>query len=198
MFEKRNLFLNLMKHKTIYVLLFFIAIFLSRDQNSNIPIPTDIIERKKDRKLFKQNRKEWMENMHKSAPGIDWKKIDEKTRNQKYLSKTLNRKNSLESSYGLQSALLIPGEWYERGSNNQAGRIRTSFIDYGNEDIYCASSGGNIWRGNLDGSNWISLNDYYQIKGVHYLNRFSYANNTRMIMINDKNCFLSSSLFLKK
>ena len=108
MFEKRNLFLYLVKYKTVYVLLFFIVIFLSRDQKSNIPIPTDIIERKKDRKLFKQNRKEWMENMHKSAPGIDWKKIDEKTRNQKYLSKTLNRKNSLESSNGLQSALLIP------------------------------------------------------------------------------------------
>ena len=189
MYKKINLFLNLVKYKTIYVLLFFIIIFLSKDQNSNIPIPTDIIERKKDRKLFKQNRKEWMENMHRSAPGIDWKKIDDKTRNQKYLSKTLNRKNSLQSSHGLQSALLIPGEWYERGSNNQAGRIRTSFIDYDNEDIYCASSGGNIWRGNLDGSNWISLNDYYQIKGVHYLNRFSYADNTRMIMINDKNCF---------
>ena len=98
MSEKRNLFLNLMKHKTIYVLLFFIVIFLSIDQNSNITIPTNIIEGKKDRKLFKQNRKEWMENMHKSAPGIDWKKVDEKTRNEKYLSKTLNRKNSFRNS----------------------------------------------------------------------------------------------------
>ena len=34
--------------------------------------------------------------MHKSAPGIDWKKVDEKTRNEKYLSKTLKTKINLD------------------------------------------------------------------------------------------------------
>ena len=41
----------------------------------------------------------------------------------------------------------------------------------------------------MDGSNWISLNDYYQIKGIHFINRFSHNELTRMIVVNDKNCF---------
>ena len=33
-----------------------------------------------------------------------------------------------------------------------------------------------IWRGGIDGSNWISLNDYFQIKGIHFLHRFNFSN----------------------
>ena len=190
MFKKDNLYLNLKNFLTIllFILLIFI-VFPSKENDHNIPIPTDIIEKKKNRKLFKQNRKEWMENMHRAAPDVDWRVIDEKTRNVNYIYNTLNRKSSLQSLNDLQNTLIVPGEWHERGSNNQAGRIRTSFIDYENEDIYCASSGGNVWRGNFEGSDWVSLNDYYQIKGIHYLNRFSYSDVTRMIIVNDKNCF---------
>ena len=42
------------------------------------------------------------------------------------------------------------GTWYERGSNNLSGRIRTADIDWDNNIIYCASSGGNIWKGSID------------------------------------------------
>ena len=153
-----------------------------------IPPPTEIIERKKDRKIFKQNRKDWMENMHRSAPNIDWKKIDQESREQQVLSKTSLRKGILNRQIQ-RNSINTPGQWHERGSNNQAGRIRTSFIDYENEEIYCASSGGNIWRGGIDGSNWISLNDYFQIKGIHFLHRFNFSNFTRMIMVNDKNVY---------
>ena len=170
------------------IVLIFI-VFPLKKIDTDIPIPTEIIKKKKDRKLFKQNRKEWMANMHRSAPDSDWKLIDKSTRYEKYRSNTLNRKNSLQNLQSPQNTSLLPGEWHERGSNNQAGRIRTSFIDHENEEIYCASSGGNIWRGGIDGSNWISLNDYFQIKGIHFLNRFEYLDGTRMIMVNDKNLF---------
>ena len=39
----------------------------------------------------------------------------------------------------------IEGTWIERGSNNLAGRIRTADIDFSENMVYCASSGGNIW-----------------------------------------------------
>jgi hypothetical protein len=134
------------------------------DDSHNFPIPTEIIERKKDRKLFKQNRKEWMENMHRSSSDVNWKLVDANTRKNKFISNTLKRKNNYLSTQIRELTTDVPGEWYERGSNNQAGRIRTSLIDHQNGTIYCASSGGNIWKGNIDGSGWASLNDYYQIK----------------------------------
>ena len=130
-----------------------------------------------------------MENMHRSSLDVDWRQMDANTRKNKFISNTLKRKNNYLSTQIRELTTDVPGEWYERGSNNQAGRIRTSLIDHQNGTIYCASSGGNIWRGNIDGSGWASLNDYYQIKGVHFINRFSHNELTRMIVINDKNCF---------
>ena len=179
------------KNSVSFLLISIILILIVWDKNiSDIPIPTEIIERKKNRKKFKQDRKDWMASMHKAAPGVDWKKIDKISRELKFLSKNSVRK---ESQYRelQRNPLNIPSEWHERGSNNQAGRIRTSFIDYENQEIYCASSGGNIWRGGIDGSNWVSLNDYFQIKGIHFLKRFNYQGLNRMIMINDKNVYIT-------
>ena len=169
------------------IILTFILIMLNKNYK-RIPPPTEIIERNKDRKIFKQNRKDWMENMHRSAPNVDWKKMDQESRRQQVFSRTSARKEIINRQIQ-RNSINTPGEWHERGSNNQAGRIRTSFIDFENEEIYCASSGGNIWRGGTDGSNWISLNDYFQIKGIHFLHRFSFSNGIRMIMINDKNVY---------
>lgn len=190
MLKRKYSLLNPQNLTTIFLVI--LLIFLPQiliDDSHNFPIPTEIIERKKDRKLFKQNRKEWMENMHRSSSDVDWKLMDANTRKNKFISNTLKRKNNFLSTQIRELTTDVPGEWYERGSNNQAGRIRTSLIDHQNGIIYCASSGGNIWRGNMDGSDWASLNDYYQIKGIHFMNRFPHNELTRMIVINDKNCF---------
>ena len=53
-----------------------------------------------------------------------------------------------------------------RGSNNLAGRVHTIDVDFENDLIYLGSSGGNIWRGTINGENWESLNDYMQIKDI--------------------------------
>ena len=189
MVNKDNTLLNTDNSITILLILVICISILSIDDKRDIPKPTDIIERKKDRRIFKQHRKEWMENMHRAAPDVDWRDIDQETRNTISMARTEKRKNSLLDSESIRNPLSTPGEWHERGSNNQAGRIRTSFIDHENGEIYCASSGGNIWVGGIDGSNWTSLNDYFQIKGIHFLNRFDHSDVTRMIMVNDKDCF---------
>ncbi|MFA6569950.1 MAG: FlgD immunoglobulin-like domain containing protein, partial [Bacteroidota bacterium] len=65
------------------------------------------------------------------------------------------------------------GKWYEKGSNNLAGRIHTADIDWTNNLIYAASSGGNIWRGTINGTDWTCLNNTMQIsniRGVRVLN----------------------------
>jgi len=169
----------------------FILIFYQKESNKELPKPTEIIYKKNKNKIFKKNRSEWMENMHRAAPETDWKSINETIRKNKITSKNqLKVREIVNSKQRLNMNRSLPiGEWEERGSNNQAGRIRTSEFDFNNEEIYCASSGGNIWRGNIDGTNWVSLNDYFQIKGIILLKRFNLLDNQRMVMVNDKNFF---------
>ncbi|SVB07113.1 uncharacterized protein METZ01_LOCUS159967, partial [marine metagenome] len=167
-----------------------------------IPLPTEIIKGKQNRKQYKIDRQEWIENMHRAAPGIDWEKMNQQTRFIKIKQKTLSRKqlekDGILSRESIQSTVTntvrdIPGMWIERGSNNLAGRIRTADIDFDNSYIYCASSGGNIWKGNLDGTNWASLNDYFQITGIHYLKKLNYYGTDRLIMANGKQVYRSEN-----
>ena len=74
------------------------------------------------------------------------------------------------------------GIWHERGSNNLSGRIRTAEIDWENNLIYCGSSGGNIWRGTLEGEGWTSLNDYLQIKGMIMLRIVEFGSTRRLLI----------------
>jgi len=115
-----------------------------------IPRPTDP---RKERKKIKQA---FFENMHSAEEGFNWKEHNKKLRWKKYEEK----KQTI-------TELPIEGFWEERGSVNQAGRIHTAELDTINNLLYCASSGGNIWRGTPDGDNWESLNDqlkFYNIK----------------------------------
>ena len=48
--------------------------------NNKYPTPTEFIQKKKDKKKYKKDREQWIENMHKAAPGIDWKSIDQENR----------------------------------------------------------------------------------------------------------------------
>ncbi|NOZ09218.1 MAG: hypothetical protein GXO91_10165 [FCB group bacterium] len=154
------------------------------------PAPTEIVLRNRERQDFKRQREEYIESMHKTAPGTDWHRIDAETRRQKWLEKTVLRqiwKNSHEPDLEKPASVRfgnrdIEGTWSERGSNNQSGRMLTTAVDYENGLLYCASSGGNIWRGTLDGENWESLTDYYQIKGISLLRFVSTATADRLLI----------------
>ena len=185
------------KENIISIILVIFVFTLPRIKNKTkfIPIPTEIINKKENKNSFKKERKEWIENMHKSSTDDNWKLMDKNTRLENlYLNNQIKIGNNFKTSV-IENNLNrnIPAEWIERGSNNQAGRIRTSEFDFINQEIYCASSGGNIWKGNLDGSNWISLNDYFQIKGIIFLKRFNHNDNYRMLMINNKNCYITDN-----
>ena len=198
--------MNYPKNATLLLLVSLILalVYLDPDKSEfgEMPVPTEIIQKKKDRKQFKKDRKEWLENMHRTAPGVDWKKMDQQTHQKKIAQKTEIRKilqtdgllshdiNTIEITTTIRDVL---GQWFERGSNNLAGRIRTADVDFENDQIYCASSGGNIWRGNMDGTAWISLNDYFQITGIHLLKNIGYNGNNRLIMVNGKQCYRSDN-----
>lgn len=120
------------------------------DETLVIPRPTG------PRKERKKIKKAFFENMHRAEEGFDWKEHNKKMRWKKYEEK----KNSKTTNP-------VNGEWLERGSANQSGRIHTAELDTVNNILYCASSGGNIWKGSPEGENWQSTNDelkFYDIK----------------------------------
>ena len=123
----------------------------SKDQTTTVvPKPTG------PRKERKKIKKAFFENMHRAEERFNWKKHNKKARWENY-QKNKNTKNELA----------VEGFWKERGSANQSGRIHTAELDTINNVLYCASSGGNIWKGTPEGENWISLNDeikFYDIK----------------------------------
>ena len=123
----------------------------STDTNTTV-VPKPTAPRKERKKI----KKAFFENMHRAEEGFNWKQHNKKTRWENY-QKNLNSKSSLE----------VDGFWKERGSANQSGRIHTAELDTINNILYCASSGGNIWKGTPEGENWVSLNDeikFYDVK----------------------------------
>ena len=44
------------------------------------PVPAEIVQKKKDRKLFKKSRKEYIDLIHKVDSDLDWRKMDSKFR----------------------------------------------------------------------------------------------------------------------
>ena len=181
-----------------FAILIFICYFAaSLKEAAKTPAPAEFIQKKKDRKLFKDQRKSWAENMHKSSPELDWKAIDKINKYNKIKKieqerKTLLNNGLLEQNKFSRNVLInrnIEGTWNEKGSNNLSGRILTSDIDFDNNLIYCASDGGNIWKGTLQGENWQSLNDYMQIKSINMLKNINH-NNSKRLLISSANRFL--------
>ena len=161
----KNSTLLLISLTFVFIILFYYDI--NHIEYNSKPTPTEFITKKKKKKEFKKSRKEWMENMHKSHPDDNWRLIDKQNRKintDKVLSirEQISRSTNQEkpSNFKVRLSRNVQGEWFERGSNNLAGRIRTADIDFDNQVIYCASSGGNVWKGTLQGQNWESLNDY--------------------------------------
>ena len=70
--------------------------------------------------------------------------------------------------------------------------IKVGFSFWGNNLIYCASDGGNIWRGTLNGNDWTSLNDYMQILGITFLRIINTDSGQRLLIGSENNGFYYS------
>ena len=110
------------------------------------------------------NEKEkWFADLHRAAPGSDWKTIETRTQLNKYRQRNLQRagagtrsNNCTLESYANGE---IIGEWCERGSTNQAGSVGPIYYDPTTDLLYTISAGGTIWKGLSDGTNWEPLNE---------------------------------------
>ena len=95
---------------------------------------------------------EWLNRIHKAAPGDDWKSIESNSIRQLIEAK-LNG-----------SPVNLSGTWRERGPANIPGRIVDLEMDYENNRIYAHSDHGILFRSDdLQGNNWTALNDQFPL-----------------------------------
>ena len=113
---------------------------------------------------------EWLELIHKAAPGDDWKKIEAKSIRQLFEAKQAGTSSSLA------------GNWIERGPSNIPGRIVDLKIDYQNKHLYAHSDHGIIFKSeNLKGENWVALNDQFPL-GLDVASQLEWMGNGKMVV----------------
>jgi hypothetical protein len=164
-----------------------------QDTTARYPKPTEFAhsegQNEAARKQYKLDRKAWMEQMHRTAPDVDWRAKDEETHGRKVARRLPARKELKAMGLLSEGAPIIEsidasdaqGRWIERGSNNLAGRMVVCDVDASRQLIYAGSAGGNVWRGNLDGTGWRSLNDFLKIKGIETVRLIPTTQGTRLI-----------------
>ncbi|MEL7531972.1 MAG: hypothetical protein AAFN10_11715, partial [Bacteroidota bacterium] len=171
------------------VIIALLLIFYSGQQPAkHHPAPTEISSKQREDKTFKQDRKAFIEQMHKAAPGTDWRKIDQQTRQTKAEAR-MSRFQSMSMQRGANPVFRrdtvandqLQAHWREIGSNNQSGRIHTAAYDKQADILYLASSGGNIWKGPRNGSDWQVQNDLFQIKGIEMLELLDLPSGQRLV-----------------
>lgn len=114
-------------------------------------------------------RRAYIEQLHRSAPGDDWRAIDAATMARDQERRLTARRQAM--ARGADEAELrtvrlgsvSSGQWHERGSGNQAGRVIGADIDplnFGRIIVY--AHGGQLWQAQRALLDWSSLNDSVQ------------------------------------
>ena len=136
-----------------------------------------------DRRAFRSDREAYFESLHRAAPDVDWRAIEESNRADR-LQRQLDGR-ALARRVGPQ------GQWTERGSNNLAGRVHVVALH--ENDLYAGSAGGVVWR-RRGGGDWQPLNDPLAMNDIHAIEIFErgtvdrifvYGDDTSMARISD-------------
>jgi len=115
-----------------------------------MPAPTDHLLDDDAEERQKEQRLRWIEEMHRTAPGVDWRAIERENG----LREMERRADLLNTS--------STSRWGEIGSSNQAGRMHTAVLGPDGVDgrwLYAGASLGGVWRARPDGSEWQPLSD---------------------------------------
>lgn len=118
----------------------------SKDTTHPLPIANQLDRDAEERN--KQDRRDWIEEMHRTAPGQDWRAIERG--NGAALQEMRNLAMAEKSGHG---------RWTEVGSRNQAGRMHVAAVSVLGDSLYGGSSRGGVWKGSLDGQGWRPLSD---------------------------------------
>lgn len=114
-----------------------------------MPQPTEHLLEEGSEARHKELRKEWIEELHRAGPEVDWRAIERA--NGLREQERRNRLAALPAD--------APSDWSEVGSQNQAGRMHCAVLSPDGTQLYAGSSKGGVWRGDLDGTGWTPLGD---------------------------------------
>ena len=103
-------------------------------------------------------RQEWIESMHRAAPGFDWRA--EESAN--VLDAMARRENAL------LSRAPTTGHWNEIGSDNLPGSVFATYPSTNGNELYVGTARGGVFRGNADGTDWVAIGDGVY-GGAHHL-----------------------------
>jgi hypothetical protein len=133
----------------------------------------------------KSERFEYINELRGGNSGINWQLLDRETRLSRqprlYQQAVSQKMNPTLQSNKFANGSLV-GHWEEKGSNNQAGRARCVDVDFDNNLIYCATDGGNVFRGTLEGENWTCLNNSLRIDNIQSIKVFDKSNSKRLFV----------------
>lgn len=151
------------------------------------PIDTGPGERDPD---FKVRRAEWIESLHRHAPGVDWRAQDSAWRAARMARVQEERHAALAAGASAGSLRrvandVISGIWRERGSSNQAGRITGAVLDVSNDRLSILSQGGNLWRADLGTLEWTSPNDSASFISSGFIDRLAGSSGERLLLASD-------------
>ncbi|MFK5956507.1 MAG: hypothetical protein QM477_08700 [Planctomycetota bacterium] len=94
-------------------------------------------------------RQEWIESMHRAAPGFDWEAQEEAN----VLAAMARREDAL------LSRAPTTGRWNEIGSNNLPGSVFVAVPSTNGNDLYVGTARGGVFRGPADGTDWVAIGD---------------------------------------
>lgn len=97
-----------------------------------------------------EKRREWIEQRHLAASGVDWRAIEAEN-----ARAAAERKALAQRARGATG-----GNWTEVGSRNQAGNVLTSTRSADGSTLYLGSALGGIWKGPASGDDWTPISDH--------------------------------------
>lgn len=118
-------------------------------------------------------REAWLEEMHRTADGVNWREVERVNQNRERLRRNaaasgsgFGGSGSSRSGSGAARQSGLPWFWEEIGSRNQAGHTRCAAVGperSGERFLYVGSALGGVWRStfshSFSGENWTPLSD---------------------------------------
>ncbi len=135
------------------------GVFLLQQPKTERPAPTDTIIKEGEDGDNQLKREVWIENMHRTAEGTNWREMEYMTQMNRHRLRAesgISARNECEDEWVADG--LINGRWAERGSINQAGSVFDIEYDPVADRIWCISAGGSLFTSDRYGLSWEIVN----------------------------------------
>ncbi|HXS37779.1 MAG TPA: T9SS type A sorting domain-containing protein [Flavipsychrobacter sp.] len=143
-----------------------------------------------DEEKLEEWKAAYIELIHRAAPGTDWRAIEKQNARVEFQQKELLGR--LAKTTGSFADGNIAGAWYERGNNNQAGRMDIFSYVPTTGVLYGMSDGGSVWKTKLPTGNWTLVSDA-MLFNTSVLATMQVGKQTRVFLSDDTNVVYSDN-----